>query len=264
MHGLTFDGQHVWFASGDKLNALDPASGKTVRAIDVLAMRERPSTASICFRSPRTASIRSIRRLAACSPRSRRPATAAIRALPGPKGHSGSAASRPQDPSDRSRNRSDPSHHRVEPLRHRRHLGRRRTLAWHLGRRRERSAPHRPQTGEVLERLEMPAGARVGAGVGRRRPVLLWRREQRQGEAFAGLEGDELSGRGFPPIPGVSGNPAGCGQTCRRRWVPPPSRGLVDAGKRIQFDRIRGSDKDGASTSLSPHAAYLDARLARR
>ena len=33
--GLTFDGRHVWFASGDKLNALDPASGKTVRAIEM-------------------------------------------------------------------------------------------------------------------------------------------------------------------------------------------------------------------------------------
>jgi glutamine cyclotransferase len=33
--GVTYDGQHVWFASGDKLHALDPASGKTVRAIDV-------------------------------------------------------------------------------------------------------------------------------------------------------------------------------------------------------------------------------------
>ena len=37
VHGLTFDGQNVWFASGDKLNALDPDSGKTVRAIDVPA-----------------------------------------------------------------------------------------------------------------------------------------------------------------------------------------------------------------------------------
>src|ERR1700677_3911732 len=37
VHGVTFDGQHVWFASGDKLNALDPANGKTVRAIDVAA-----------------------------------------------------------------------------------------------------------------------------------------------------------------------------------------------------------------------------------
>ena len=37
VHGVTHDGQHVWFASGDKLNALDPASGKTVRSIDVAA-----------------------------------------------------------------------------------------------------------------------------------------------------------------------------------------------------------------------------------
>jgi glutamine cyclotransferase len=37
VHGVTFDGQHVWFASGDRLNALDPASGKLVRSIDVAA-----------------------------------------------------------------------------------------------------------------------------------------------------------------------------------------------------------------------------------
>jgi glutamine cyclotransferase len=35
VHGVTFDGRHVWFASGDKLNAFDPASGKAVRSIDV-------------------------------------------------------------------------------------------------------------------------------------------------------------------------------------------------------------------------------------
>src|SRR6266700_833096 len=33
--GVTFDGQHVWFASGDRLNAFDPATGKMVRTIDV-------------------------------------------------------------------------------------------------------------------------------------------------------------------------------------------------------------------------------------
>ena len=37
VHGLTFDGENVWFASGDKLNALDPDSGKIVRALDVPA-----------------------------------------------------------------------------------------------------------------------------------------------------------------------------------------------------------------------------------
>ena len=35
--GVTYDGRQVWFASGDKLTALDPVSGKTVRAIDVAA-----------------------------------------------------------------------------------------------------------------------------------------------------------------------------------------------------------------------------------
>jgi glutamine cyclotransferase len=37
VNGVTYDGQQVWFASGDKLNALDPASGKTLRSIDVTA-----------------------------------------------------------------------------------------------------------------------------------------------------------------------------------------------------------------------------------
>jgi glutamine cyclotransferase len=35
--GVSYDGQNIWFASGDKLNALDPDSGQTVRSIDVAA-----------------------------------------------------------------------------------------------------------------------------------------------------------------------------------------------------------------------------------
>ncbi|AOK18332.1 glutamine cyclotransferase [Burkholderia cepacia] len=37
VHGVTFDGKHVWYASGDKLNALDPDSGETLRTLDVAA-----------------------------------------------------------------------------------------------------------------------------------------------------------------------------------------------------------------------------------
>ncbi|MGO4174975.1 Vgb family protein [Bosea sp. TAF32] len=37
IHGVSFDGERVWFASGDRLNALDPASGKVERALDVSA-----------------------------------------------------------------------------------------------------------------------------------------------------------------------------------------------------------------------------------
>lgn len=37
VHGVTFDGRHVWFASGDKINAVDPDSGAPVRSIDAAA-----------------------------------------------------------------------------------------------------------------------------------------------------------------------------------------------------------------------------------
>ncbi|NIC04978.1 glutamine cyclotransferase [Billgrantia bachuensis] len=37
VHGVTFDGQHVWFATGDTLNALDPASGETPRKLEIAA-----------------------------------------------------------------------------------------------------------------------------------------------------------------------------------------------------------------------------------
>jgi glutamine cyclotransferase len=33
--GVTYDGRQVWFASGDKVNTLDPATGKIGRTIDV-------------------------------------------------------------------------------------------------------------------------------------------------------------------------------------------------------------------------------------
>ncbi len=37
MHGVTYDGEHVWFASGDKLNAFDPSSGNMLRSLEVAA-----------------------------------------------------------------------------------------------------------------------------------------------------------------------------------------------------------------------------------
>ena len=35
VNGVTYDGSRVWFASGETLHALDPASGEVVRALDV-------------------------------------------------------------------------------------------------------------------------------------------------------------------------------------------------------------------------------------
>jgi glutamine cyclotransferase len=37
VNGVSYDGQNIWFASGDKLNAIDPASGKMVQAINIAA-----------------------------------------------------------------------------------------------------------------------------------------------------------------------------------------------------------------------------------
>jgi glutamine cyclotransferase len=37
VHGVAYDGQHVWFAAGDRLHALDPTSGETRRSIAVTA-----------------------------------------------------------------------------------------------------------------------------------------------------------------------------------------------------------------------------------
>jgi glutamine cyclotransferase len=35
VNGVSFDGKNVWFASGDRLNAFDPDSGKKLRSLDV-------------------------------------------------------------------------------------------------------------------------------------------------------------------------------------------------------------------------------------
>lgn len=37
VHGLAWDGERIWFASGDRLNAIDPATGKAQRHIEVAA-----------------------------------------------------------------------------------------------------------------------------------------------------------------------------------------------------------------------------------
>ena len=37
VHGVTYDGQRVWFAAGDSLKALDPTSGQELCSLDVAA-----------------------------------------------------------------------------------------------------------------------------------------------------------------------------------------------------------------------------------
>ena len=37
VHGVTYDGEHIWYASGDKLNAVDPHSGQITRSLETNA-----------------------------------------------------------------------------------------------------------------------------------------------------------------------------------------------------------------------------------
>jgi len=37
VHGLTYDGEQVWFATGDRLVAMDPVTGQTSRSLDITA-----------------------------------------------------------------------------------------------------------------------------------------------------------------------------------------------------------------------------------
>ena len=37
VHGVTYDGEHIWYASGDKLNAVDPHSGQIMRSLETSA-----------------------------------------------------------------------------------------------------------------------------------------------------------------------------------------------------------------------------------
>jgi glutamine cyclotransferase len=87
--GVTYDGQNVWFAAGDKLNAFDPATGKTLRSIDVAA---HAGTAfgehlfQIAGNRIQKIDPKTGRVLATITPR---PAVAVTRGSHGPKGRSG-------------------------------------------------------------------------------------------------------------------------------------------------------------------------------
>ena len=195
VNGVTFDGQHVWFASGDTLNALDPVSGESVRSIDV------PAHAGTAFDGQHLFQIAEDRiqkidpQPATCSPPSRRPA-AAIRDSPGPKARSGWDSPGPENPPNRSRDGSDSSHHRIQPHRHRCHVGRRRALARHLGRRGKRIAADRSANGRSAG-TSRDAGRnwRLGTRIRWRRSVFLRRRKQRKGESHSPAQARHRSRR---------------------------------------------------------------------
>ena len=156
--GTAFDGRHLYQIAEDRIQKIDPATGRVLATIPAPGRRRR------------------------------------FRARLG-RGHAlGRAVSRAQDPPGRSRDRRDPAHHRVEPLRHRRDLGRRRAVARHLGRRRERAAPHRSRNrrgagasrhaaGTGVSGLESDGGDRFFCGGGKSGKVRAVRRPSRRAKA---------------------------------------------------------------------------------
>jgi glutamine cyclotransferase len=193
--GVTFDGRHVWFASGDKLNALDPASGKTVRAIDV------PAHAGTAFDG------RHLFQLADELIRKIDPATGRVLAtIPSPPGGgSGMAWAEGTLWVGQHRNRKI---HQVDPETGAilRTIESNRFVTgvswvdgelWHGTWEGEESDVRRidPQTGEVLEKIEMPPGTPVsglesdggdrfycgGAGTGKLRAIRRPKRGSAEG-----------------------------------------------------------------------------------
>ena len=133
VHGVSFDGANIWIATGNTLNAIDPKSGKTVRVLDV------PAHAGTAFDGQHLFQI-SGDRIQKVDPKTGRVAGS----IPAPEGGaSGMAWAEGTLWVGQHRNRKihqvDPETGAIlrtlefEPLRHRRHLGRRRTLARHLG-----------------------------------------------------------------------------------------------------------------------------------
>jgi glutamine cyclotransferase len=161
VHGLTFDGRHVWFASGDRINALDPDSGKTVRAIEV------PAHAGTAFDGKHLFQIAEDR-IQKIDPKSGR----VLATIPTPAGgNSGLAWAEGTLWVGQYRNRKI---HQIDP-----HTGAvLRTIEsnrfvtgvtwvdgelWHGTWEGDASEVRRidPQSGKVLERLEMPPGVAV-------------------------------------------------------------------------------------------------------
>ena len=148
---------------------------------------------AISSSSPRTASRRSTPRPAACWPRSRRPAAAATRGSRGPKARCGSGHYR-----DRKIHQIDPETGTIL-----RTIESNRFVTgvtwvdgelWHATWEGDESDLRRvdPRTGEVLEQLDDAAGRRrLGARVRRRRPVLLRRRQEREGQDRPAAEARE-------------------------------------------------------------------------
>jgi glutamine cyclotransferase len=183
--GVTFDGEKVWFASGDKLNALDPGSGATLRSIDVAA------DAGTAFDGKHLYQIAEERNQK-IDPRTGE--VIATIPAPGNGGDSGLTWAEGSLWVGEYRARKI---HQIDPETGKviRTIESKRVVTgvtwvdgelWHGTWEGDESDLRRidPATGEVLQTLDMPPGMGV-SGIRWRRLLLLRRRQQRQGEGGA-------------------------------------------------------------------------------
>jgi hypothetical protein len=149
--GTAFDGRHLFQIAGDRILKIDPKTGRVLATIPA-------------------------------------PGGGGDSGSRGPRARSGSGSIATGRSIRSIPRRGDPAHDRVEPLRH--GVTWVDGELWHGTWEGDESDVRRidPRTGEVLERLEMPPAWRLGARVRRRRPALLRRRQQRQGEGRPSAE----------------------------------------------------------------------------
>ena len=161
MHGVTYDGQNVWFAAGETLNALDPASGKMLRSINVAADAGTAFDGQHLFQLADNHIQKIDPKTAVCSRRSPYPPVAATQGSRGPKGRSGSGSMRTGRSIKWIPKQARFFARRVHPLHHRSSWIE--GELWHGAWEDDESDLRRvdPGTGEVLERLEMPPGVGV-------------------------------------------------------------------------------------------------------
>ena len=151
VHGVTFDGRHVWFVVRRQVERLRSCERKD-GALDRSIVAAHAGTA---FDGQHLFQIAEDR-IQKIDPKTGR--VLATIPAPGNGGDSGLAWAEgtlwvgqhrgPENSSSRSRDGGDSSHHRIQPRRHRGHMGRRRALARHLGGRRERCEARRSWNGK--------------------------------------------------------------------------------------------------------------------
>jgi glutamine cyclotransferase len=162
VHGVTYDGRHVWFAAGDTLNALDPATGKTPHSIRVAAHAGTAFDGKHLYQLAED-------RIQKIDPKTGR----VLATIPAPGGGSDSGMAWAEGTlwvgqyRERKIHQVDPETgailRTIESNRFVTGVTWVEGELWHATRQGEKSELRRidPQTGEVLERLEMPPGVEI-------------------------------------------------------------------------------------------------------